>query len=82
MRRAVERAGHVHLERGTFSSRVARLKPLTVTISTARKLSGLGHTTIWRLIKEKRLVTVHVGRRTLIIFSSLEELLKPPSTEA
>jgi hypothetical protein len=57
-------------------------KPVTITISTAKKLSGLGHTTIWKLIKEKRLVTVHVGRRTLILFASLEALLNPSQSDA
>jgi excisionase family DNA binding protein len=54
-------------------------KPLTITISTAKRLSGLGNTTIWKLIKEKKLETVHVGRRTLITFWSLEALLRPRS---
>jgi len=55
-------------------------KPLSVTVATARKLSGLGNTTIWRLIRERQLETVHVGRRTLITFKSLEALLAPCST--
>jgi len=54
-------------------------KPLTVTVGTAKKLSGLGNTTLWRLIKERQLETVHVGRRTLITFRSLEALLAPRS---
>jgi len=52
-------------------------KPLTVTVATAKKLSGLGNTTIWALIKDRTLETVHVGRRTLITFRSLEALLAP-----
>jgi hypothetical protein len=52
-------------------------KPLTVTVATARKLSGLGNTTLWGLIKERKLDTVHVGRRTLIVYRSLEALLAP-----
>jgi hypothetical protein len=52
-------------------------KPLTVTVGTAKKLSGLGNTTIWALIKNRRLETVLVGRRRLIIFHSLEALLAP-----
>ena len=40
-------------------------------------LSGLGNTTLWGLIKERTLETVHVGRRTLIIYRSLEALLAP-----
>ena len=58
-----------------YESNVA--KPLTVTVATARKLSGLGNTTIWALIKDRTLQTVHVGRRTLITYRSLEALLAP-----
>ena len=54
-------------------------KPLTVTVATARKISGLGNTTVWALIKARKLEAVHVGRRTLITFRSLEALLAPPS---
>lgn len=54
--------------------------PITVTISTARKLSGLGATTIWRLIKDHKLEVVRVGRRTLVTFRSLEALLTPCSS--
>jgi hypothetical protein len=60
-----------------YESHVA--KPLTVTVATARKLSGLGNTTLWGLIKDRTLETVHVGRRRLIIFRSLEALLAPRS---
>jgi excisionase family DNA binding protein len=50
---------------------------LTVTVATARKLSGLGNTTIWALIKSGKLVSICVGRRRLIVYRSLEELLSP-----
>ncbi len=53
-------------------------KPLTVTVATARKISGLGNTTLWALIKARKLETVHIGRRTLVTFRSLEALLTPP----
>jgi len=52
-------------------------KPITVTILTARKISGLGNTTIWSLIAQKKLVTVKVGRRVLVTYESLEKLLSP-----
>jgi len=58
-----------------YESHVA--KPLTVTVATAKKLSGLGNTTSWARIKNRTLETVHVGRRRLIIFRSLEALLAP-----
>jgi len=51
--------------------------PLTVTVSMARKLSGLGTTTLWALIKKHELETVSVGRRRLIVYRSLEKLLCP-----
>lgn len=52
-------------------------KPLAVTIGTARKLSGLGNTKIWELIKDRKLNTVSVGRRRLVVYASLERLLSP-----
>jgi hypothetical protein len=56
-------------------------KPLTVTVATARKISGLGNTTIWGLIKQRKLEVVRVRRRTLITFRSLEALLAPTSVD-
>jgi hypothetical protein len=52
-----------------------RLQPLTVTVATAKRLSGLGHTTIWDLIKCQSLEVVRVRRRTLIVYRSLQDLL-------
>jgi hypothetical protein len=55
-------------------------KPLTVTVAMAREISGLGNTTIWALIKSGRLESTCVGRRRLIVYCSLEELLLPTPT--
>jgi hypothetical protein len=49
--------------------------PLTVTVAIARKLSGLGNTTIWALIKSQKLESTSIGRRRLILYRSLERLL-------
>jgi hypothetical protein len=54
------------------------MAPLTVTVATARRISGLGNTKLWELIRDRKLETVHVGRRTLITFRSLKDLLTPP----
>jgi hypothetical protein len=54
---------------------VIRHMPLAVTIETTKRLTSLGNTTIWKLIKEKKLRTARVGARTLIIYESIEELL-------
>jgi excisionase family DNA binding protein len=51
--------------------------PLTVTIPIARRLSGLGNTTLWKLIGDGTLATVRVGRRRLISYESLQRLLTP-----
>jgi len=50
-------------------------KPLAVTIEVTRRLTGLGATTIWKLVKEKRLRTARVGGGTLVIYRSIEEVL-------
>jgi excisionase family DNA binding protein len=55
------------------------VRPLAITVSTARKLTGLGNTTIWALIKNGKLKSVCVGRRRLITYASLEALLSPPT---
>jgi hypothetical protein len=52
-------------------------KPLAVTFSTAKKITGLGLTKLWQLGKQKRIEIVHVDRRTLITYRSLEKLLLP-----
>ena len=50
-------------------------KPLSVRIRTGCDLTGLSHTTIWKLIGNGTLETVSVGRRRLIKYSSLERLV-------
>jgi hypothetical protein len=55
-------------------------KPITVTVAVAKKLSGLGNTTIWSLIKNGTLETICVGRRRLILYRALEQLLTPAAT--
>lgn len=52
----------------------AGLKPITVTIETAIALSSIKRTKLYQLINEGRLKTVTIGRRRLVVFSSLEEL--------
>jgi hypothetical protein len=58
--------------------------PITVTVKEASALTGLGLTTVWRLIKEERLRTRHVPgvARTLVDFGSLRALLTEPAETA
>ena len=51
-------------------------KPIAVTIPDARRLTGLGTTTIYQLISQAKLKSVAIGRRRLVIYASIEELLQ------
>lgn len=51
--------------------------PLTISIKRAIELSGLGLTTIYKLIKDGTLETVSVTSRRLILYASLKVLLQP-----
>jgi excisionase family DNA binding protein len=49
--------------------------PIGVPVSEAARLSGLSRSYIWVLIKNGRLKTISVGRRRIVLFQSLLELL-------
>jgi excisionase family DNA binding protein len=51
-------------------------RPILVTVKAARYLTGLGNTKIYELIGAKKLKSITVGRRRLIVFASIEDLLK------
>ena len=53
----------------------AEISPITVTVKTARKLTGLGNTSVWKLIKDGRFRSVQVGKRRLIYLNSIKALL-------
>ena len=57
------------------------LEPITVTVKDACRVSGLGPTTVWRLISEEKLQTVKIGGRTLVTVASLKALLSPAAAE-
>lgn len=52
----------------------SELKPITVTVDKGMTLSGLGRTKMYELIGNGTIKTITVGRRRLIVYSSLEEL--------
>jgi excisionase family DNA binding protein len=52
-------------------------EPLAVPVNTAKRLSGLGHTTIYELIKQGKLKSTVVGRRRLINYALLKALVAP-----
>ena len=55
--------------------------PLTVSVTRACQLSGLGPTSIWSFLRDGRLEPVRLPgvRRTLISYPSLAALLNPAS---
>jgi len=63
---------------GDDERRAATPKPLTITVSTACALSGLGPTKIWTFVREGKLPVTRFGHRTLIHFAPFEALLLSP----
>jgi excisionase family DNA binding protein len=49
--------------------------PVLVTVKEARALTGLGNTKLYELIGEKRLKSITVGRRRLVVFASIQDLV-------
>jgi len=52
---------------------------LTCTIDEACQATGLGRTKLYELIGNERLRTTTIGRRRLVLVSSLLQLLQPES---
>lgn len=53
-----------------------KLDPIAVTIKQAKALTGLSHDTIYKLMKGGRVRYTKIGRRTLLSYASLRELLE------
>jgi hypothetical protein len=54
-----------------------QLKPLSVPVRVGCELVGISNSTMWKFIAAGRVKTISLGRRRLIIYSSLEELIRP-----
>jgi excisionase family DNA binding protein len=50
--------------------------PITVTVPVACKLTGLGISKIYELMREGKITSTMVGRRRLLFYESLERLLR------
>jgi excisionase family DNA binding protein len=65
---------------GELGTRIARgppaRDPLAVTIQEAMRLLGVGRTTLYGLVAAKKLKLKKIGRRSLITFVSLRELIE------
>ena len=58
------------------------VRPLAVTVKQACAILGVGPTKMWELIGTDGVKTVNIGRRRLVIYSSLEALVTPPANPA
>ncbi len=56
-------------------------QPVSMTIGAAVRYSGLGRTTLYKLIGEGKLAAVKVMGRRLILRASLDALIVPIATE-
>jgi excisionase family DNA binding protein len=54
-------------------------KPLALTVDDTSAALDLGLTTVYELISQGKLKTVAIGRRLLVLYSSIEGLLQPPA---
>ncbi|WP_242416335.1 helix-turn-helix domain-containing protein [Sphingomonas panni] len=52
------------------------MKRLAISVAETVHASGMGKTTVYKLLKEGRIASVRVGRRRLVIVASLQELLQ------
>lgn len=52
------------------------METLTTSVNDAAKAIGVGRTSIYALIRDGRLETVKLGRRTLIKVSSIKRLIE------
>jgi hypothetical protein len=62
--------------RGTVSARGPPANALAYRINDAVQISGLGRTSLYKLIGDNRLRSVVVAGRRLVLASSLRELLE------
>ena len=51
------------------------MEPITLSVAETAKCLGLGRTSIYALIKDGRLETVKIGRRTLVKMTSIRRLV-------
>ena len=55
------------------------IEPVTISVNTAARTLGIGRTSIYALLKEGRLESIKIGRRTLLTTASIHRLAQPPS---
>jgi hypothetical protein len=69
-------ASHIGTPRDHATAEAPTLKPLTVSVRTARRLLDIGNSKMWELIAEGRVQTISIGRKRLVLYHSLEALVR------
>jgi hypothetical protein len=54
---------------------------ITAPVNEFAQLSGLGVSTVWAMVKDKRLETIAIGRRRLIVIDSYRQLIEKQRAE-
>lgn len=57
-------------------------EPLFISVLNAARRLGIGQTSCWGLIKERKLPVVRLGRRTLVSVSALEAFVASLTSSA
>ena len=50
-------------------------KPVSLTVNDTCRVTGLGRTKVYELIGDHKLKAITIGRRRLVLYSSIEALL-------
>lgn len=50
------------------------MEKILISVKEAKHTLGVGNGTVWKLIKERRLETVKIGRRTLVVIESIRRV--------
>ena len=65
-----------HTDTPSFAQLALPLEPLTVRIPVAVKLTGIGRSKLYELIKAGEVETVKIGASTLVSVASLRRLVQ------
>ena len=55
---------------------------ITATVSDFSRMSGLGVSTVWKLIADQQLETINIGKRRLVVIASYRRLVERKLAEA
>ena len=50
------------------------MEKILASVKETREILAIGNGTVWKLIKEGRLQTVKIGRRTLVVIDSIRRI--------